>query len=92
MLIVILFIQAKLLAAAEVFTSARDLVTTARDKVIVGADVATVNEQCLVRRANRVRCNLRPAEPKDMDFVVRLMFLQIMMTIEVVVMMIISAS
>lgn len=60
--------QAKEGALADVFKSARSIVDDARQAVGPGDGVGYINDDHVIRRANRARERNRPDEPKDMDF------------------------
>ena len=66
--------QVKAGAAQQVYRSARDIVEEVMTQEVTPTDVGVANPALVTRAANRYRSNLRPEEPKDLDFVVCIFF------------------
>ena len=56
-------------AKGDYHTSAKELVSKAHEKAGV-SNVSAVNEDYIARSINPMRATTRPAEPKDMNFMV----------------------
>ena len=61
-------LKAKNIATKDFFRSARAIVSEAKSEVTGLTEVEPINEDYLTRVTNRKREQLRPEEPKDLDF------------------------
>ncbi|XP_060574759.1 uncharacterized protein LOC132732364 [Ruditapes philippinarum] len=69
-------VQVKTSASANPYKSATEISTEIRDNSILPEQPGLPLASSLARKANRYRCTLRPAEPKDLQFEVDECFLK----------------